>query len=134
MNKLEEIHQKVETTEKCKQELMALAITPKPGQYLWSSCAADDYGKILSVGQDANGVDSMDIELCQLGLEDLLSFEEGLDPPPLTRLVVQGTAILRDVQWKMGAEYEGEWTVILNSPGEGCYRCTKLLWLHDEKF
>lgn len=107
--------------------------TPKVGQYLWASCSAEDYGKIIAVGKDANDYDVIDIEV--FNANDLIDCEENdsrfqnsitrLELPPNT------TAILRDLQWLYLDEVDGVTRIVCNTPGNGCYRCTKLFWLHD---
>lgn len=105
-------------------------MTPKVGHYLFASCSAQDYGRIVAVGQDANGAKTIDIQLCDP--DDLVDCDEDHDvvkSPPITTLEASPGAvlILRHVQWKES----GEETIICNTPGNNCFRCTKLFWLHE---
>lgn len=102
---------------------------PLVGQYLYSSCAGDDYGKIIKVGKDSNGVDCIDIEL--KNPDDILSFENvseggGFGNHALTTLEVPENIklILRDVQYKK-LNYDWCFAIECNTPGDGCHRCTK---------
>lgn len=113
---------------------------PEIGDYLYASCAGEDYGQVVGVGQDDNGIPTIDIEVFQH--DDLIDFadyddEEGA-PPVLTTLELPpGTkAILRNVQWKSAGGYEGwdelkTWItlIVCRTPGNHCYRCTKLFSL-----
>jgi len=113
---------------------------PEAGDYLYASCAGCNYGQILRVGNDANGIPTIDIEIyCP---NDLIWFEDSEFQNPLTHLVLpNGTkVILRDVQWKPAGGYEGwdeakTWVTLIScfTPGNGCYRCTKLFSLSKEK-
>lgn len=106
--------------------------TPKIGQYLYATCADEDYGKILAVGKDENGVDCIDIEV--FDPNNLLSFNDNKENPtnPLTRLEISEGAkiILRDLQYKNS---NAVWAYIIecNTPGNNCYRCTKSFIVED---
>jgi hypothetical protein len=105
-------------------------ITPKVGQYLYASCSAEDYGRILAVGDDGNGTPTIDIELCHPG--DAFSCDDDdtdFPNPVLTEVELQPAAkvILRKLQWRQLGE-----CIVCNTPGNGCFRCTKCFWLHDE--
>lgn len=103
---------------------------PKVGQYLYASCSAQDYGKIIAVGRDDNGVTTIDIEVFHP--DDLISCDdegdgfnshglEHLELPPGVNL------ILRNLQWKD----VGDGLIRCNTPANNCYRCTKLFHLRD---
>jgi len=98
---------------------------PAVGQWLFSSCSAEYYGKILAVGKDANGADVIDIRMSNPN--NLVSTE---DDAALTRIDLPTgvDVILRDVLWKSGGE---DGSIVCDTPGSGCYRCTKLFWLRD---
>jgi len=113
---------------------------PEVGDYLYASCPGCDFGQIVGVGKDANDAPTIDIELYEPG--DLIWFEDNDFQNPLTRLELpEGTkVILRDVQWKPAGAYEGwdeakSWvtTITCFTPGNGCYRCTKLFSLSKER-
>jgi hypothetical protein len=99
------------------------------GLYLHASCSAEDYGQIVGVGKDANGAPTIDIEVFHA--DDLISiaWDEKKDSPPLTRLEVSGAVklILRDVQYQHSEKYPE--LIHCKTPGDGCYRCTKLFSL-----
>lgn len=106
------------------------------GQYLYASCSAEDYGKILSIGADANGVPCMDIEVFHP--DDLISCSEteyaGWGNPLTTLEVPVGGVklILRNVQWVPVESTDGVARVRCNTPGNNCFRCTKLFWVHEK--
>jgi hypothetical protein len=114
---------------------------PRVGQWLFASCSAQDYGEIVGVGQDGNGTPTVDIRLEDS--QDLIWFGEddldhwtpekgGFGYHVLTRLEVSpgATLILRGVQYR---ETNDDDFIECFTPGDGCYRCTKLLWLRDQK-
>lgn len=117
---------------------------PEVGDYPYASCAGEDYGQVIAIGRDSNDIPTIDIEVYSRG--DLIDFsdyddEEGA-PPILTRLELPpGTkAILRDVQWKPAGGWEGwdeakSWVtlIVCRTPGNHCYRCTKLFSLSKER-
>lgn len=110
---------------------------PEPGDYLYASCAGEDYGQILAVGQDSNGAPTLDIEVYQP--HDLIDFvDDDLNNTVLTELELPPNTkvILRHVQWRPAGGFEG-WTedepwvtlIVCRTPGNHCYRCTKLFSL-----
>ena len=111
--------------------------TPKVGQWLYSSCSASSYGEILNVGNDGNGSNVIDIRVCDI--DDFAYIEYEMDdssdsnfivnPPLTTAELPKGVnVILRNVQYKlMTDEY-----IECNTPGNGCFRCTKLFRLTDK--
>lgn len=104
--------------------------TPRAGQYLFSSCAGDDYGQITKVGEDGNGAPTIDIELYNI-TDALWIDEEDPDFPfPLTTvaLMPEADVYLLNVQYKMLDDK----TIHCHTPGNGCFRCTKLFTLNDE--
>lgn len=103
---------------------------PKVGQYLYATCSAEDYGRILSVGVDDNGVPTIDIEVFHPN--DLISCDDeddGFNSNGLESLEVpEGVKlILRNLQWKD----KGDGFIRCNTPANHCYRCTKLFILRD---
>lgn len=119
-------------------------IQPRVGHFLYASCAGEDYGQIVGVGKDDNGVTTIDIEV--FNIQDIISCDDEwsgndqwsrsvlttLELPPGTKV------ILRNVQWKYMSGYEGwddekTWVTVIdcNTPGNNCYRCTKLFSLND---
>lgn len=107
---------------------------PKVGQYLYASCSAEEYGRIVAVGEDANGIPTIDIELFHPNdLVDCDDDEHSGSENPLTWLELSpgATLTLREVHYKMSAPpYEGN--IVCNTPGSNCFRCTKLFTLYDD--
>lgn len=119
------------------------------GDMLYASCAGAFYGEVVGIGEDANGIPTVDLKV--FDSQDLIDFpwaEDENEPGNiskswpdfhgLTRLELpEGvTPILRDVQWKRihdqdssGYQCDGHvdtgTTVECVTPGNGCYRCTK---------
>ena len=88
------------------------------GRYLYASCSATCY-RILAVGKDANGRDCLTMEVPDVN--DFLEFGE--DWQNLMR--VEPCAVtFRDVPWERVKGSPDQ--VRLWTPGDGCYRCTKL--------
>lgn len=110
---------------------------PKVGQYLYATCAGDNYGKIVAVGQDANGTPIIDIEV--FDLNELLDYDDDVDwpEPVLTQLEVPAglTFVLRNLQYEMiPVDWEVcSYLIRCNTPGNGCFRCTKQFMLNDHK-
>lgn len=104
-------------------------MTPQVGQYLFASCSAEDYGRVVAVGQDANGASTIDIEVLQP--DDLVDCSDDSDvgTNPLTTLEVpEGVKlVLRHVQYRAVEDRY----IICNTPGNNCFRCTKLFKLRD---
>lgn len=104
---------------------------PEVGKYLYASCLGEDYGKILAVGHDENGKPTIDIEVYDAGL--LLSYDEDSNALTEIELPPSTTVVLRKVQWKAADEWDGKLVIECNTPGNNCYRCTKLFCLNDER-
>lgn len=111
--------------------------TPLVGQFLYATCKGEDYGKVVAVGVDGNNVPSIDIEI--FDANDLLydnsdSQGEGYGTNSLAHLDLPKdiVIILRSVQYKM---LDLDWAIGIecNTPGNGCYRCTKSFILQNEK-
>lgn len=106
------------------------------GKYLYASCSAEEYGRIVGMGKDGNGFPTIDIEIFHPN--DLIDCHEDGDIPGsehgLTWLdVPQGTKlILRDVLYRMSTTPGYPDNIICNTPGNGCFRCTKLFTLYDD--
>lgn len=95
------------------------------GKYLFASCSAEDYGKIVGAGNDDNGVPTIDIEVFHA--DDLISFEGDTN---LTTLHCGHPIVLRHVQYRL-KEINGETCIECDTPGNNCHRCTKLFWIYD---
>lgn len=97
-------------------------------QYLHSSCSAMDYGQIIAVGNDENGVDTIDILVRDV--QDLIDCDdEFAATSPLTRIELPlGQVILRDVQVQRTDRPD---IIVCNTPGNGCFRCTKMFFVRD---
>lgn len=109
---------------------------PKVGQYLYATCLGDDYGKIVAVGKDENGCDTIDIEIKDPNLIiDCRDSQEaeGFGSNVLTTLEVTGGAklILKNVQWQ-NAKANWAFMINCNTPGNLCSRCTKNFVVKDE--
>lgn len=110
--------------------------TPQIGDYLYSSCAGEDYGQVIGVGVDANGAPVIDIECYVYGRECDEEFhdDDTFASPNLGRVEIPEDlkadfVILRDVQ----CISHGDGLVEINSPGNGCYRCNNMLWLQKKR-
>ncbi len=106
-------------------------MTPREGQYLYSTCNAADYGQIMRVGKDANGIDVIDI-LIRDPDDLIVQCEEDPDFPEFhgltsIRLSDGATITLVDVQWRVMGDI-----IVCRTPGDGCFRCIECFWLHDE--
>lgn len=102
------------------------------GLYLYASCSAEEYGRVVAIGKDGNGVPSIDIEVLHPNdLIDCNDDEASGSKNPQTWLDVSpgATLILREVHYK----HDGN-RIVCNTPGNGCYRCTKLFWLRRTTF
>ena len=113
---------------------------PKVGQWLFSSCRAEDYGQITRVGLDSNGCQVVDILLAHPDEDLSYTHDNDTSDPekspggfgfsPLTVLRVEPSSAhltLVDVQYKtMGGGIE------CNTPGKGCFWCIKYFSLNDE--
>jgi len=107
----------------------------KVGKLLHASCSAEDYGRIVAIGEDDNGQPCIDIQLFHPNdLVDCGDDEHSGSENPLTRLELSpgATLVLRAVHYKMYEQYPG--MIMCNTPGNGCERCTKLFSLTDEPF
>lgn len=110
---------------------------PAPGVYLYASCSAEEYGRIVAVGEDSNGNPTIDIEV--LHPNDLIDCEDeegGEWEHALTWLEVPAgvTLILRDVQYRIDPSKSPEYpaVIICNTPGNSCFRCTKMFTMYTD--
>lgn len=117
---------------------------PKVGDYLYASCAGEDYGQVITVGQDGNDFPTIDIEIYDIN--ELISCGEnnggGFPENDLTRLELPPNTkvILRAVQWIQASGWE-HWSedkhwvscIVCNTPGSNCFRCTKLFSLQKQR-
>ena len=111
-------------------------LRPRPGQWLYSSCAGSDFGQILRVGLDANGQPVLDVRICDLN--DLLHCEntddEALWPwNPLTVARLEGAAsvVLVDLLYKVH-DAGTHLSVQCATPEGGCFRCSQCFMLFDD--
>lgn len=105
---------------------------PQVGQFLYASCSAQDYGKVLGVYKDLNDNNVIDIEV--FDANDLIDspFEDEMGPSLMRiELPIGVNAVLRAVLYKENEPIVEEYSITCNTPGDLCYRCTKLFWLHD---
>jgi hypothetical protein len=99
----------------------------EPGYQVFSSCRAETAGEVLRVGPDANGEPVVDLYVADLNefmggrwestsdmmqVRALADYKEGKCCP------LPGVFV--DLQWKMSSQDYIE----LNTPGDGCHRCT----------
>lgn len=118
------------------------------GDKLHASCSDCFYGTIVGLHKDGNNIDCIDIQVSEECIQDLINCETGHPPDNSTQwpdahglevleLPPGVLPILRNIQYKLsdrGADYDfwrGEWRsvgtfITCNTPGNGCYRCTKL--------
>lgn len=99
---------------------------PKIGQLLYASCAGHHYGRILAVGKDANGESTIDIEVFHPN--DMLSFDDDVNALTRLELVPNTKVILHEVIYTMLEQDR----IICATPGNNCFRCTKLFLLNTE--
>lgn len=111
---------------------------PKVGDYLYATCAGEDYGQIIGVGKDANDIPTLDIEV--YNPDDMLSYDDEINPLTRLELPPNTKVILRDVQWKHLQGWEAfdedkSWVTRIEcyTPGNNCYRCTKAFSLSDKR-
>lgn len=111
-------------------------MTPAIGDWLYASCSAEFYGEIVDVGEDYNGQSTIAIRIEHpndlIGCESVDMGETPLpgqwENPMTTLELPEGAkAVLRHVQWRGMRQYED--LIECNTPGSGCYRCTKLFLL-----
>ena len=103
---------------------------PAVGQWLMASCSAQSYGRILAVRKDANGLDTIDIEVSDPNdLIIKIDQDPGFEQGSLTTLEVPDGVklILRGVQYLMNGD-----RITCNTPGDGCFRCVKFFSLTDK--
>ena len=126
------------------QALIIPALCGATPLYLHASCSDEWYGPITRVGKDANGRDVIDFEVSGAQINDFLDTdverkdENDFDNISLARLVLPGDAraTLTNVPiLSLDPAPEGSKHpyITLDTPGHGCYRCTKLFSLHTKK-
>ncbi len=115
---------------------------PKVGDLLHASCSDEDFGRIVEVGEDANGTPTVDVECFDVDACFHYRHRKDQDPSdptalgyqryPMTRFVLPAGVhgVFRDVQYRQKIEYPNH--IELNMPEAGCYRCTHWLRLHSE--
>lgn len=106
----------------------------KPGQYLHASCSAEDVYRILAVGEDANGHQTIDVEVLELG--SVMHFENDIDdvkgfnyPCTTVELPKDTNLVFRGMQYKQLSSDRN--LIVVNAPVGGCYRCCYLFSVHD---
>lgn len=109
---------------------------PKIGQFLWSSCAGESYGEIVDVGIDPNNVPTIAIKLKHASDIAWTEDEDENFPYPdlsFVDLPKDITIILRDVQYVLKDWDDSLQVIICRTPGNGCFRCTKLFRLTNKE-
>jgi hypothetical protein len=105
---------------------------PKVGQYLYSTCSASDYGYIVGRGKGEDGSDTIDILVTDPN--DLL--DDDLLESGVSLSALEGSITLHSIKYTIEADPWGQedgpgFWVQCETPGEGCFRCRKLLRLRD---
>lgn len=114
---------------------------PKPGQFLYASCAGENIYEVLKSYKDDNGAPVLDVRV--LDLNEVVSFGDGngvediakgkWDANPLTRIELPPgtTVIFRGLLWRAAnAEYP-KLIEVAGPPGL-CYRCSILMSIEDK--
>lgn len=114
---------------------------PKPGQFLYASCAGENIYEVLKVYHDENHADVLDVRV--LDLNDVVSFgsrggmeaiERGdWDANPLTRIEIpEGTTVIfRALLWRAPDPKYPDMIEVAGPPGL-CYRCSILVHIKDK--
>lgn len=96
--------------------------TPKVGQYLYSTCSASDYGRIVAVVENT-------IDILITDPNDLIG-----DDTEGAILEITGTATLRRIRYRMldspSNDPDQPW-IYCETPTPGCSRCRFAFWLMD---
>lgn len=96
------------------------------GQFLYASCSNEWYGPITRVGKDANSRDVIDFDLSPPGVNEFIDSAK----ESLAYFRINGTISLIDVPIIKIRKCEEVIFVELDTPGNGCFRCTKLFSVH----
>ncbi len=113
------------------------AIQLRPGHRLWSSCAGEYFGVITGVNQDGTVdlrvFDPRELDTISSIEDDCEELDEKWDGQlnSLGHALVSGVRVVRfsyceDCAHPDWARDHTGWNVELDTPGNGCYRCTKL--------
>lgn len=116
---------------------------PKPGQFLYASCAGENIYEVLKVYHDENHADVLDVRV--LNLNEVVSFGSGggmkalergdWGANPLTRIEIpEGTPVIfRALLWRASdpnPKYP-EMIEVAGPPGL-CYRCSILMHITNK--
>lgn len=109
---------------------------PQVGCYLHASCSAEDYGRIVGIGKDDNGIPTIDIEVFYPNdLLDIQDVAETGEQHGLTTLEIPGGVkpILRYVQYKISESKDPSYPnhIICSTPS-GCFRCVHLFTMFTD--
>lgn len=114
---------------------------PRPGQFLYASCAGENIYEVLKVYHDDNHADVLDVRV--LDLNEVVSFGSSggveaikkgeWDANPLTRIDVSpgATVTFRGLLWRPASERYPELIEVAGPPGL-CYRCSILMHIKDK--
>jgi hypothetical protein len=98
------------------------------GKYLYASCSAQIYGKILDVYKD----DYYDFDVVDVQLYDHIDLgtpedDEAEDYYHRKIIIPKNTnVVLKNAKYKLNDNY-----IEIDTPGSGCYRCSKYFKLMD---
>jgi hypothetical protein len=114
-------------------------MTLERGMWLYASCSAEWFGPITRVYKDDNGRDLLDFELDAEQVNEFMDTGDndvdiGFDKYGNARatFALGARATMTHVRYRpSGHEYPD--LFVLNTPGNGCYRCTKLFSVHNER-
>jgi hypothetical protein len=107
------------------------------GVFLYTSCSAEWWGPVTRIGKDSNGRDVVDFEMDADRVNDFLDTTEDSENKPSLADVAfpEGTrCIFRDVPIERIGDEQCDpesRAVVLKTPGNGCYRCTSLFFVHE---
>lgn len=100
------------------------------GVMLHTSCNDTTWGPVTRIGVDPNKRVVIDFEFKSSHLSEFIDCHNDIENPPpnLASIdVPEGTCTLRDVPILKAHEDDDAWhTIVLATPGDGCYRCSSL--------
>ncbi len=107
---------------------------PKVGQYLYASCSAIWFGPITRVGKDDNDCDVIDFIVDDINEFITCDRWDDHDKNDRSLMMVDpcGPVKFVDVQWERHKSDDGPMTILCNTPGDGCRRCTGLFMVTDK--
>jgi hypothetical protein len=105
------------------------------GAYLHTSCNGVWWGPIKKIHQDANGRLVVDFEFSSDDMGEFLDTyvdmtEPGAEPNLAMVEMPSVRCLMRDVPLTKISD-SGERLITLETPGDGCFRCSKLFSVHD---